>query len=135
MSLNVEPGTSRGRITKEYLLLARDTDDRPHDQPAHKTAARQAAEALFRPKAPEPTRPAPTTPAAADQSGRRPRILRAIEPAPRMSEGIVAATMPAAASLPPSELPRIKTWLKYGMTIAQVAGVYGLAIQDLERLL
>jgi hypothetical protein len=43
--------------------------------------------------------------------------------------------MAAAPSIPRSDLPRIKTWLKYGMTIAQVAQLYGLAIHELERLL
>jgi hypothetical protein len=42
---------------------------------------------------------------------------------------------PAAPSVPRSDLPRIKTWLKYGMTIAQVAQFYGLAIHDIEALL
>jgi hypothetical protein len=46
-----------------------------------------------------------------------------------------AATTSAAPSVPPSDLTQIKTWLKYGMTIAQVAQVYSIAIRDLERLL
>jgi hypothetical protein len=104
------------------------------------TAARHAAEALFRAKVPEPARQALTTaPPAPDQSGRRPRILRAVEPARRNREAIVvappAAATPAAPSVPRLDLPRIKTWLKYGMTIAQVAQLYDLAIHDLERLL
>jgi hypothetical protein len=37
--------------------------------------------------------------------------------------------------IPPSELPRIKAWLKYGMTIAQVTQVYGVAVGVIERLL
>jgi len=103
-------------------------------------AARQAAEALFRPKVPEPTRLAPTTaPAAPDQRARQPRVLCAVEPARPNPEHIVvaavAATTPAAPSVPPSDVTQIKTWLKYGMTIAQVAQVYSLAIRDLERLL
>jgi len=64
---------------------------------------------------------------------------RAVEPARSNPEHIVvaavAATTPAAPSVPPSDLTQIKTWLKYGMTIAQVAQVYNLAIRDLERLL
>jgi hypothetical protein len=100
------------------------------------TAGRQAAEALFRPKAPEPTRLAPTTaPAAPDPAP----VLRAVEPARPNPEHIVvaavAATTPAAPSVPPWDLTQIKTWLKYGMTIAQVAQVYSLAIRDLKRLL
>jgi hypothetical protein len=123
----------------EYLLITRDTENRSHDHPAQLTAARHAAEALFRPKVPEPARPALTTaPPARDQSGRRPRILRAVEPAQPSPEHVVSpvdAAMAAAPSIPRSDLPRIKTWLKYGMTIAQVAQLYGLAIHELERLL
>jgi hypothetical protein len=124
----------------EYLLTVQDADDRTHDHPAHVTTARQAAEALFRPKAPAPTGRVPATaPPAPDQSGRRPRILRAIEPARSNPEDIVvvalAITTPAAPSVPPSEVPRIKTWLKYGMTTAQVAQVYGVAVTVIERLL
>lgn len=123
----------------EHLLIARDIDDRTHGHPAHKTAARQAAEALFRPKPPEPKRPVLTTaPPERHQSGRQPRVLRATEPARHLEDVVVApltAMTPAAPSVPASDLSRIKTWLKYGMTIAQVAQVYGLAIHDLERLL
>ena len=123
----------------EYLLTIRDTDHRMRDDRAHMRVARQAAEALFRPKAPAQTRPAPDAPHPANQSTKRPRILRAVEPAPRNPEHLVVAPLaagtPAAPSIPPSELPRIKTWLKYGMTMAEVAQLYGLAIHDLERLL
>lgn len=123
----------------EYLLIPRDTDDRARHDHAVINTARQAAEALFRPKAPAPTPPAPDALHPSDQSTKQPRILRAIEPARPNSEHIVvaplAATAPAAPSIPASDLPRIRTWLKYGMTTAEVAQVYGLTPDDLERLL
>ena len=34
-----------------------------------------------------------------------------------------------------SQLARIHTWVKYGMTAAQVAGVYGVAVDVIERIL
>ena len=34
-----------------------------------------------------------------------------------------------------SQLSRIRTWLKYGMTIPQVAEVYGVTVGDIERIL
>ena len=105
------------------------------------TAARQAADALFRPN----IRPRTHANGTDDRTSRaRPtsaaaRVLRAVEAARPNLEHIVvaavAATTSAAPSIPPSDLTQIKTWLKYGMTIAQVAQVYSIAIRDLERLL
>jgi hypothetical protein len=38
-------------------------------------------------------------------------------------------------SIPPAHFPRIRTWMRYGMTIAEVAAVYGLAVDELVRIL
>jgi hypothetical protein len=103
------------------------------------TAARQAAEALFRPKAPEPKPALRTAPPAPDQSGRRPRVLRAVEPArPEQKQGVITPAnreTPALPSVPASHMPRIRAWLKYGMTIAQVAQLYGVPIDAIEQSL
>ena len=38
-------------------------------------------------------------------------------------------------AIPRSQFVRIRTWVKYGMTVAQVAEVYGVAPRDVERIL
>ena len=37
--------------------------------------------------------------------------------------------------IPASEFARIRTWAKYGMTVAQVADFYGVAVGEIERIL
>jgi hypothetical protein len=39
------------------------------------------------------------------------------------------------SAIPRSHFPRIRTWVKYGMTITQVAEVYGADIGEIERIL
>jgi hypothetical protein len=36
--------------------------------------------------------------------------------------------------IPVSQFDRIRTWVKYGMTAPQVAQVYGVAVEDIERI-
>jgi hypothetical protein len=38
-------------------------------------------------------------------------------------------------SIPPAHFARIRTWMRYGMTIAEVAATYGLAVDELARIL
>jgi hypothetical protein len=37
--------------------------------------------------------------------------------------------------IPKSQFARIRAWVKYGMTTAQVAAVYGVAVDAIERIL
>jgi hypothetical protein len=37
--------------------------------------------------------------------------------------------------IPAAHVPRIRAWLKYGMTTAQVGKVYGVVVGEVERLL
>jgi hypothetical protein len=37
--------------------------------------------------------------------------------------------------VPRSHYARIRTWVEYGMTAAEVAEVYGAAVGEIERLL
>ena len=37
--------------------------------------------------------------------------------------------------IPRSQFPRIRSWVEYGMTAAQVAEVYGAAVDEIERIL
>lgn len=102
------------------------------------TRARQAAEALFRSKPPvsEPSLPAS---APADQSARKPRVLRIISPAvPIRHEAVevpVVTEPQTTREIPRSQFVRIRTLAKYGMTVAQVAKVYGVAAGEIAGIL
>jgi hypothetical protein len=96
--------------------------------------ARQAAEALFAPKAQgrEPAAPDRST----DQTVRRPRILSAVPPRiDNVKEQVDPVPSKLRERIPGSHLARIRTFLKYGMTIPQVAEVYGVTIGDVETIL
>ncbi len=100
--------------------------------------ARQEAEALFAPKWPvgEPSVPDPPTPA--DPSPRKPRILRALSAAPvhrEESEAPVRSGPRTPPRIPSAHFARICTLVKYGMTAAQVAGIYGVAVDVIECIL
>jgi hypothetical protein len=98
------------------------------------TRARQAAEALFAAK--PPVSVPSVADAAADQSPRKPRVLRVTSP-PSTDVAEVKASLEPASTPPisPAHFARIRTWMRYGMTIAEVAAVYGLAVDELARLL
>jgi hypothetical protein len=38
-------------------------------------------------------------------------------------------------AIPKSQFARIRTWVEYGMTAAQVAAVYGVAVDVIESIL
>ena len=100
-------------------------------------SARQAAEALFTPK-PQRVEPPVRGAAPADEAVRKPRVLAIAasgsvphnEPAAPIS-----AKPPVAPVIPAEQLARIRAWMKYGMTTAQVAEVYGVAAGEIERIL
>ena len=100
--------------------------------------ARQAAEALFAPKPRSIEPPAASTASPADQTTRKPRILSAVQVQPtrvQLTEAPVVSVRPKpVANIPASHLDRIRTWLRYGMTMAQVADVYRVTIGDIERM-
>ena len=105
--------------------------DRPfRDDREQKARARQAAEALFAPKPPPPIDDEPP----AGQPARQPRILKPAPPAARPAIDAVA-TPEAVAANPPPHVARIRAWLKYGMTITQVADAYRVPITEIKRLL
>jgi hypothetical protein len=102
------------------------------------TNARREAEALFTAKQPVSTPSVPDQPVLAGQSPRKPRILRALSPAP-VRQGKSEAPVDSKPRMPPeipsSHFARIRTWVKYGMTAEQVAGVYGVGTETIERIL
>lgn len=101
------------------------------------TSARQAAEALF---APKPQRVEPTVRKAAptDEVVRRPRVLAVAAAVPvrhDKPEAPISAQPPIKPIIPPAHLARVRACLKYGMTAAQVAEMYGVAVDEVERSL
>jgi hypothetical protein len=108
-------------------LLSRRQHPHPHgDDGEQITRARQAAEALFRSKQPV-SGPSAPAPAPADQSARKPRVLQIISPAvPVGHEERETPTAPEPRKIPRSQFVHIGTLVKYGMTVAQVAKVYGV---------
>ena len=73
-----------------------------------------------------------------DQSVRKPRIPKASSPALVHYEEIEAPLASGERITPEirsSQFVRIRAWVKYGMTAAQVARVYGVAIDMIERIL
>jgi hypothetical protein len=100
--------------------------------------ARQAAEALFTAKRPVNEPSIPESPTSVDQSVRKPRVLGILPASPADREEVTApvrSELPMTREIPQSEFARIRVWMKYGMTVAQVAGVYGVAVGAIERIL
>jgi len=110
----------------------RDSSARPYpDDRERMVRARQAAEALFAPTPPV------TEKSSVDQPARQPRVLEtAPPPAPR--EAIKAAAVspepPMPTSIPAAQVARIRSWVKYGMTLAQVAEVYKIPVAEITRI-
>jgi hypothetical protein len=101
-------------------------------------SARQAAEALFTPK-PQPAEPSASDPApSAEQPARKPRVLSILSPSPVRNEEVAAPANPeprTTRQIPRSHHARIRTLVEYGLTIPQVAEVYGVAVGVIERIL
>jgi hypothetical protein len=106
----------------------------PGDDDRERVArARQTAEALFAPKqqVAEPMVSDSLPPA------RKPRVLGIASPAPSPREAVeppVSAELRTMPQISASQFARIRTWVKYGMTPAQVAEVYGVSVGDVERI-
>jgi hypothetical protein len=45
------------------------------------------------------------------------------------------ASLPPTVEISPSQIARIRTWVKYGMKVAQVAQVCGVSVGEIERIL
>ena len=111
----------------------------PRDDDRDRIAnTRQAAEALFTPKrqSAEPSVSDPAPPA--ERPARKPRVLSILSPAPVRNEEAAATVNPeprTTRQIPRSHHAGIRTWVKYGMTVPQVAEVYGVAVGVIERIL
>jgi hypothetical protein len=116
---------------------------RDHREPINR--AREAAEALFRPKRqvtqPPVSEPQPSVSESqppVDLSARKPRILTSSSTVPARHAAVEAPANPeppAPSEIPASQLAQIRVWVKYGMTIPQVAQIYGVAVGEIERIL
>jgi len=118
---------------------ASDFDRSNRSDQADMNRARQAAEALFAAKRrlAEPAAPAPVP--ATDQTTRKPRILSAVPAKPVSLEAVSSRCKVAPPSnpekIPAAHFARIRTWLKYGMNISQVAQLYEVPIREIESIL
>jgi hypothetical protein len=100
------------------------------------TSARQAAEALFTPK-PEVTEQ-PVSDPSQSAKARRPRVLPILPPAPIRQETLDAPATPEPATAPDilaKKSARLRTLVKYGMTVSQVAEIYRVPVEMIERML
>jgi len=109
--------------------------------------ARQAAEALFKPtgEASEPLQAAEHTARSPEQQPRRqPRIFTIPPQRPATAEAETPAKPkpsprePATGrrgAVPPSQIGRVRALATYGMTTAQVAELYGVTVDEIERVL
>ncbi len=99
--------------------------------------ARQAAEALFTSQSPVSEPSGPDSPPA-DQSARKPRVLAIAPMASVRRDDIETPVIPepqATRAIARPQFARIRTLVKYGMTVAQVAEVYGVAVSEIEHIL
>jgi hypothetical protein len=134
--------TSKSRVAKQSGQLLLNHRQKQHDLRGDDreriTSARQAAEALFTPQ-PRPVAPSVSDPApSVEQPARKPRVLSILSPAPVRSKEIAAPVDPeprTTRQVPRSHHARIQTWVNYGMTVPQVAEVYGVAVGVIERIL
>ncbi len=95
--------------------------------------ARQAAEALFTPKSPR-VRRSNSLPVLGD--GLSPDLPHAEEVANAAAIPEETAAPPSVPStIPASQVARIRVWLKYGMTVSQVAEIFGVPVGEIERAL
>jgi hypothetical protein len=120
-------------------LLSRTRALSPWDDEGERiTKARRAAEALFTSKRQVTKQSISDSLPSVDKPAHKPRVLKALSPAPVRPERAEAPVEPQgriASEIPTSHFARIRTWVKYGMTAGQVAGIYGVAVDVIERIL
>jgi hypothetical protein len=98
--------------------------------------ARSVAEALFTPKRDIIEQPV-SEPSPAPRP-RKPRVLPILPPAPIRHETVDApatAERPAAPEIPVKKRARVRTLVKYGMSVSQVADLYRVPVETIERIL
>jgi len=117
-------------------LLSRQQHPRDNDR-EQIARARQAAEALFTSKRPV-TKPAVTESAPPSPTERKPRVLQIIARPVKSDEEVKAAITAEpqpTPKIPRSQFSRIRSWVKYGMTVRQVAEHYGAEMDEIRRII
>ena len=99
-------------------------------------SARQAAEALFAPK-PGVAEQSVSDPAQSARP-RRPRVLPVLPPATIRQQTVDvpgALEEPTTPEISAKKLARLRTLVRYGMTVSQIADLYRVPAETIERLL
>jgi hypothetical protein len=102
------------------------------------TRARRAAEALFTTKRQVTKQSVSDSLPSVGQSTHKPRVLKVLSPAPvshEQGQAPVESEERITSEIPTSHFARIRAWVKYGMSVAQVAGIYGVAVDVIEGIL
>ena len=107
-----------------------------NDERERITRARRAAEALFKSNRQLIKQSLSDSLPSVDQAARKPRVLKALSPAAAgHEESRAPIDSEHRPAIPKSQFTRIRTWVEYGMTAAQVAVVYGVAVDVIEGIL
>jgi hypothetical protein len=150
---------SRGRLTSRYdfnhlfleqLLSGNSRMPNAGDDRGGISKARQAAEELFKPKREPASDASASTPDTVLPDGdfprRQPRIFTVpssmpanvakaettTEPQPKRRK---AAPKRQTRDIPASQFGRVRALTNYGMTRAEVAHLYGVTVDDIERII
>ena len=72
-----------------------------------------------------------------EPAGRKPRVLKvsSAPSSPRQEQAAPVTPTPAVHPIPKALLYRVRTWVKYGMTIAQAAELCGVGVDEIRHLL
>ena len=98
--------------------------------------ARQAAEALFTSK--QDVTDQPFSELSQAPHPRKPRILPILPPAPIRQETVDAPVTPEqrhAPEIPVKKRARVRTLVKYGMSVSQVADLYRVPVETIALIL
>jgi hypothetical protein len=103
------------------------------------SSARQAAEALFTPNREVTQQSIQEATSAAGESARKPRVLAISPPVPvGHEEEVETPISPNQQKITPnierSQMARVRTLVRYGMTARQVAEVYGVDVDEINRI-
>jgi hypothetical protein len=151
---DISGGTYIGRHINDFLWELRSVDEwQLADERNNRekiTRARQAAEELFKPA---PHRPDVTVPQSASNKGtandqpprRQPRIFTVpprIAPSSRVEPPVPSAPARREGlqkrrkmTVPSSQIGRVRALATYGMTPQQVADLYGVTADEIDRIL
>jgi len=102
------------------------------------SSARQAAAALFTQNREVTRQSTQEGTAAAGESARKPRVLPISTPVPAGHEEVEPPISPNQQKITPkierSQMARVRTLVRYGMTARQVAEVYGVDVDEINRI-